>query len=250
MVDLGVFRRKLNCEDMNEEIWSECVTRWERTAKLLKAKGAKTSGPEILPPPPSEQIEEFEEDTCFELPTEFKTLMSITGGFKISWSIYGLSADQKPPVFFGTKGGNYSDYFVGASQDRSLLQHYNSFQQQMEASCVGGDDEEATRELHEECFPLYPSDFSGDYLVLRLDCDPCEIHFLDHEYGYRLDDSETSFGQSSLVSRGFTNFLMQWTALSYPEPRYLPGIVEYGTSGEIGTETKEAILWKKWLEET
>ena len=67
---------------------------------------------------------------------------------------------------------------------------------------------------------MYLSDMQGNALVIRLDCEPCEIHFLKSESCWNLDDPLVIHG-GSLVCCGFETFLRSWVALAAPSTESL-----------------------------
>jgi hypothetical protein len=147
--------------------WDLIRTRAGTVAAQLRAKGAEVWDFEPLPPVPRAQLEEFTRKTRIVFPSDFVDLVTnFAGGWNFSWCLCETKTGKwlKSPVFMGNFGGNAEVPFIGASTDETLLDRYESFQDEIRNSihnrnsCL--EDSEMLR-LLSALFPLHTCDGSG-----------------------------------------------------------------------------------------
>ncbi len=239
-------------EEMSQAIWNKWQKNLLWVLERVAAKGGEIQKPEIFPPVPPSQVEEFERATGLRLPTDFVDVVTnYTGGFRFAWSLYNIY-DKSKYILTKTaiRGGNWEVPFIGASQRKSLLDLYQELQNEFLGSCNwifrsefdDNEDIQETRKVIPYCFPLYLfSGGGGDYTVLRIDVEPAQIIYLDHEWGFSVRDR-------AILGRGFVDYVTTWSNLGYPEVDRYCGFFEEttGTLSDTGSLAQE---WMKWLSE-
>ncbi|MCO6449239.1 MAG: hypothetical protein J5I90_00495 [Caldilineales bacterium] len=235
---------------MDKTIWDKWISNLNWISERISANGGEVEGLEILSPIPLSQVDEFNRLTGLSLPEDFvETITKFAGGFYFAWSLYEASGDSD--WSFPWRGGNWDVPFIGASKAKPLIEVYNEFQNGFLTGSynwihrVEFDDNEdilLTRATLRQCFPLYlDCGGGGDFLVLRLDTDPSQILYLDHEWGF-------SVSGRAILGYGFVDFVTLWSNLGYPEvDRY--SIFFDEERWTINDETEMALEWISWLNE-
>lgn len=228
---------------MNREEWEKCRSMLFSVAERLREKGVTVEGPEILPPVDPEQIVEFECETGLKLPAEFAEFLKLTGGFTFYWCLIGDNGEslkmngQSPMASFG---GLPDMPFVGIEEGVTLLKVFRDFQKaEIETGVVA---DSSLTDLR-KCFPLAYD--NGNYLVIKLDTDRPEIHYLDHELSFRIFP-EGDKHNSSFVASGFGEFLRWWAGLGCPGINDVMGFKEW-FGGSFDLSTPRAVEWMEWL---
>jgi hypothetical protein len=226
--------------------WDLVQTRAGSVGAQLRAKGAEVWDFEPLPPVPRAQLEEFTRKTRIVFPSDFVDLVTnFAGGWNFSWCLFETKTGKwlKSPVFMGNFGGNAEVPFIGASTDETLLDRYESFQDEIRNSIHNRNsclEDSETLRLLPALFPLHTCDGSGgDYTVLRLDVAPAKVYYLDHELAWPLDDEHT-------IGIGFREFVLGWANLGFPQCEYHSCWVNPQTRQPADT-SREADVWRGWL---
>jgi hypothetical protein len=236
--------------EMSQKVWDRWQSNLHWVIERILLKGGKVREPEILPPIPVSEVDEFETVTGLCLPKDFADMVvNFGGGFGVAWSLYNVY-DQNRDVLIraSARGGNWEVPFIGATERTSLLDLYHKFQHDFHTVCSwifsrDFDDDEDTQECRRvipHCFPLYlDGGGGGDYTVLRIDTDPAQILHLDHEWCFCVR------GRAVLGS-GYADYVTRWSTLGYPE---VNGYSDF-YSEEIRTldvAGKTAKFWMQWL---
>ena len=236
--------------NVEKTTWDKWISNLHWISERILAKGGEVEGPELLPPIPLSQVDEFKRFTGLSLPKDFvETVTQFAGGFWFAWSLYEVRCTLRQE--FPLRGGNREVPFIGISETKSLIEVYSEFQDE----CLTGacnwihrsefDDNEdilLTRVTLRYCFPLYSfCGGGGDFLVLRFDTEPSQILYLDHEWGF-------SVNGRAILGCGFADFVTAWSNLGYPEVDRYSVFFDEGR-GAISDETEMARDWIRWLNE-
>ncbi|MEM6259200.1 MAG: hypothetical protein AAGI37_13025 [Planctomycetota bacterium] len=219
--------------------WSFIKTRLDEVSEQIAAKGATVLRPvRITPPISSSQITEFESATGLRVPPELSSyLTEYSGGWEFYWSLTRAGQTREsvnPPkgCWLANFGGGP---FLLHQEDTSLLAHFTEMQRFFEE--FRPDDKESEMILRHS-IPLTPfwAGVDGDYCVLRLDTDPAEIVYADHEAGWHIRPEHK-------LGVGFRDFLVRWAEVAFPGFEYL-------THSEVAllTETGSSERERNWLE--
>jgi len=223
----------------SEQDWSMVRERLNDVAAQFKSLGATVWPAELFPPVAEAQIKEFEASTTLSLPQDFADLVTrFAGGWKFYWCLARPKSDDwlKPPVFMGNFGGNGEVPFIGATASDTLLSLYRELQAEVTESI----DDPESQAIVRASFPLHLFDGrGGDYTVLRLDTDPTEVLFLDHEAGWEVREDH-------VIGRGFRNFLLRWAEIGFPQTEYYNSwLDEEARLPDNASEKAET--WLAWL---
>ena len=188
----------------------------------------------VTPPVDEKQVTKFNSKSKFKLPADFARFVTKhTGGWRFHWSLYNLKdqGQSEPECAPGSTGGNSEVMFIGASADHPLLTIHKSFQKDIRYSEVA----ESTLNLLPALFPLYTYEEGGaDYTVLRLDRDPAEVVYLDHEFDYEIKSEH-------VLEKGFALFLRKWSNMGFPSCQHLQ-------NGRLDDSSEQNTRWWAWLE--
>lgn len=230
--------------------WDTWLSNLHWISERVLAKGGEVEEPELLSPIPLAHVEAFHSFTGVSLPEDFVEMVTqFAGGFWFAWSL------DETPCFLNRKfpwnGGNWEAPFIGVSQTKSLMDVYSEFQDEFLTGPANWiyrsefDDHEdilLTRSVLRYCFPLYSFYGGGaDFLVLRFDTKPCQILYLDHEWGY-------SVSGRAIVGYGFSDFMTTWSNLGYPAIDR-DSVFFDEEQGAISDKTESAQAWVRWLNE-
>jgi hypothetical protein len=231
---------------VNAEIWKQCLSNIEKTLAQFEAKGADVYPLEVLPAAPDGQVEEFESKTGLTLPDEFKALMKLAGGFRFDWSLNVSGTDEYlvPPIMNIDYGGSTELPFIGASDEVSLLELYEDFQEHYSGYNVS---EPEQVEIIRNSFPLCVWDGDGNALGMRLDTDPVEIHCLEAEGCWRVCSTPRRPVEGSLVGKGLTDFLVQWTAVGSPAINSMLWFLQASGDTAFDANSEGIAPWLDWL---
>ncbi|MFO0891418.1 MAG: SMI1/KNR4 family protein [Isosphaeraceae bacterium] len=225
--------------------WQHLTARLNRVASCLKAKGATVWAPEFLPPIGRSQVDDFEAQTGLRFPEDLVDLVTkYTGGWKFYWNLCVETEGRwlEPPSRLANFGGNAETHFVGASQRETLLDCYRTFQEQIHETYLVDSGDPETLRLMPKVFPLLVCEGGGaDTLVLRLDTDPAEVVYLDHEYVYEIDEEH-------VLGRGLGEFLRRWADVGFPECGELDDLIDAPTR-QIDGASQRAQDWLRWLDD-
>lgn len=216
--------------------WQHLTDRAVAVNHYLRQKDLDVQLFTVLPPVPNSQLTEFRDQTGFRLPVDFQRLVRVySGGWQFAWSLYAdeEGRDIGPADRVGNQGGNFEVPFIGATEDRTLLKIYEEFQEFAREMIDLHPDTEA---VLPSLFPLLTQEEGGaDYTVLRLDRDPAQVVYLDHESDYSVADDE-------VIADGFAVFLRKWANLGFPSCQFLRG-------GRLDAAQAKTEAWWKWLED-
>jgi hypothetical protein len=197
-------------EAFTQDDWLQITDRVVAVSYFLRQKKCDVNLFRALPPVEKSQVGEFQRKTGLRFERDFQDFVkSCAGGWRFSLSLFldNKSGPLEPPVKMGTFGGNSNADFIGASENFTLLQAYEEFQTIARDSYI---ENEETLAILPALFPLQLSEGGGaDFTVLRLDMKPAEVHFLSHDEDYALREN------SSLLARGFRQFLLRWSSLGF-----------------------------------
>jgi hypothetical protein len=121
--------------------------------------------------------------------------------------------------------------FIGATSDNPLITISTSFQEDIQYCEVAN----STLDILPALFPLYTYEEGGaDYTVIRLDRDPAEVVYLDHELNYEITDEQ-------IIAKSFALFLRRWANMGFPSCQNL-------RDGRLNGGSPENKTWWAWLE--
>ena len=200
--------------------------------------GALVTGPEFHPPVDDSQIVEFESATGLKLPDDFRDFVTNhCGGWNFHWSCFDLMEDNQiedcsPGSPFG---GNQYSHFV-RSADTTLLSCYEGLVEDVSDWVENGSVSDEDFDIVRCCYPLYLCILGSDFVGLRLDVEPAEVVYLDHEAGFHIESSH-------VLGKGFSRFLRAYTQTGCPDLDY--HIPIYNDGRQID-ETSPIIT--RWIE--
>ena len=227
-----------------DENWRHLTGRLAWVEHRLTAKGADAPPAEFLPPVAPAQVEEFARATGLRLPADLVDLATkFAGGWAFHWNLCRPDGRWlEPPVALGSFGGNAEDPFLGASAETTLLGRYQQFQEEIHGTWLADRGDPSTLAAMPAAFPLLTCEGGGgDYLILRLDTDPCEVVYLDHERCFRIDREHT-------IGRGLGDFLGRWAAVGFIRCEKLDTLVDPATR-LIAIDSPTARAWVAWLDD-
>ena len=230
---------------MKNEVWERCVKNWMFHIAELKVRGVEVSDLKELRGIPESQIEKFERATGLRLSDEFKDLVRITGGASFYWWWQEDEAGALPEDLIEFESGGNSEFdLIGATKTWTLLKLYEAFQESYEGYEV---EDPKQRELIKNCFPLYLNDGDGNALALRLDTDPCEVHYLDGEFCWHLFEGVEypDARDSSICGMGLLNFLESWSNVGSPSVAAMDYVLSRARKSSFDSES---VVSKAWLE--
>lgn len=227
----------------NQQAWDRWQNNMHWVIERIMLKGGEVQEPETLPPIPASQVEEFESVTSLSLPKDFVDMVvNFSGGFRFAWSLYNVYERYRDVSV--KRGGNWEVSFVGASKTASLLDLYHKLQSLcgwiFHPKFEDDKDIQESRRVIPHCFPLYlDCGGGGDYMVLRIDTDPAQILYLDHEWGY-------SVRGRAVLGRDFADYVTRWSSLGYPE---VDGYSDFYNEelGTLDVAGRTAQFWLEWL---
>ncbi len=232
-----------------ESDWRYLQTQMAWIEDRLRAKRAHVIPCKFDPPIPMSQVEAFRRETGLDLPEDFVTLTTqYCGGWSHWWSLCqkqenGRDKWLEPSHYLGKFGGG-DEPFIGASQERTLVNIYNQFQREIRRTWIANSPEGlATIENLKSIFPLqFALGGGADYAVLRLDTSPAQVEILDHELSYKTTLPDT------IVGHGLGNFLRDWAYVGFVSANYMSLInkpVQAADPKEQVAAT--AADWVRWL---